>query len=161
MVIVAALDIEGMTIFTESGEGSCERDGAAEADAGFFVGAFGADAEEVLEEGKFGGIRGENEDVVVGFAELCGDGKLGFGDVAFGEEALEFFGGDGGELEVAGVEFAEELVERVFVGLREFCELVVGGDVAEFFGAAWRRSGSRSGPTSRGGAPFGRGRCLS
>jgi hypothetical protein len=36
VVIVAALDIEGMTIFTEGGQGALKRDRAAEADAGFF-----------------------------------------------------------------------------------------------------------------------------
>jgi len=37
VVMVAALDIEGMTILTEGCQGSLERDRAAEADAGFLV----------------------------------------------------------------------------------------------------------------------------
>jgi hypothetical protein len=48
VVIVAALDIEGMTIRTEGFDGASKGDRAANADAGFLVGAFDADAEEVL-----------------------------------------------------------------------------------------------------------------
>lgn len=135
MVIVPALDIEGMTISTEGFDGAGERDRAAEADAGFLVGAFGADAEEVLEIGIFGGVGGENEDVVVALAEFGGDGELAFGDVEFGAELLEFLLADRGELDVAGVEFAEELTKCVVVGLGELGEFVVGSDVADFFGA--------------------------
>src|SRR5204863_9704696 len=97
-----------MTIFTESGEGSIERDRAAEADAGFLVAALRSEPDEILEEGIFGRVRGENEDVVVGLAELRGDRELGVGDVGFAEQLFELLGSDRGELDVAGVEFADE-----------------------------------------------------
>lgn len=124
-----------MTIRTEGFDGAGERDGAADADASLFVGAFDADAEEVLQEGMFGGVGGEDEDVVVGFVELGGDGEVAFGDAGVCEELLEFLGADGGELQLAGVEFAEHLLEGVVVVLGHLGDAVVGGDVADLLGA--------------------------
>ena len=124
-----------MTICTQGGKGAGERDDAADADAGFFVRALGRDAEKVLEEGKFGFIGRGDEDVVVGFVELGGDGELAFGNAGVGEQSLEFFCAHGGELDVTGVEFAEHLLERFVVALCESREFVIGGDVADFLRA--------------------------
>lgn len=83
----------------------------------------------------FGGVGGENQDVVVGFVELRCDGELAFGDVGVGEELLEFLGADGGELDLAGVEFAEHFLEGVVVVLGHLGDAVVCGHVADFLGA--------------------------
>lgn len=132
---MAALDIEGMTIRTECFQSSLKWHGTADADARLFVRAFDLDAEEVLEIREFGGIGGHDEDVVVGLAQFCGDGKIGFGADEFGDELREFLLGDGGEFYFGCVEFSEERAQCVVIGACEFRELVVCGHVAKFLRA--------------------------
>lgn len=125
-----------MTIRTESGEGSFKRDRAAEADAGFLVAAFRANPDEVLEEGIFGGVGGENEDVVVAFAELGGDLEFPLGDVGVAQELREFLLTDDGKSAAGGIEFGEKLAKCVVVIDGEFGEFVVSYEIADLFGAA-------------------------
>ena len=122
-----------MTIFTESFEEAIERDGAAETGAGFFVGAFLANAGEGLKEDEVGGVGAEDEDVVVLLVQFRRDGELGFGDGGVLEEALEFGGVVAGENDLFA-EASEELGELFVVGLGELGQAVVGEHVAALLG---------------------------
>jgi hypothetical protein len=68
------------------------------------------------------------DDSCAAFAETAGDAGVG-------EELLEFLGADGGELDLAGVEFTEHFLEGVVVVLGHLGDAVVCGHVADFLGA--------------------------
>jgi len=124
-----------MTITTECFDGARKRDSASDADAGFLVTLFDARPEEVLEEGKFCFIGGKYKDVIVGLAELRGDREFGFWNIGIGKQLLQFVFAHRRELDLAGIEFAQELTQCVLVSGGEFRELIVRGHIAQFLSA--------------------------
>ncbi len=92
-----------------------EQDDAAEADAGFLVGFFGLHAAQGLEEHEVGRVVGRDHNVVVGLVQLRGDREVGVVGDRLREQRLELGGADSGQLDVAGVEFAEEFLQSIVI----------------------------------------------
>lgn len=115
-----------MTIFMESFQRACERDGAAEADAGFFVGSLLADPEKGLKKNELGIVRGENQNVIVAFAELRGDREFALDDDGLLKQAFDFGSIEASEVDFIASEFSQDRGEFLFVRLSEFGEFVVG-----------------------------------
>lgn len=152
--------MDGMMIFTDGGEEALEGNGAAEADTGFFVGAFGFNTAERLQKHEVAFVVAEYEYVIVGLVQLRGDGELGFGDVSLGEQRLDLLAGDGSKLDFAGIEFGEQLLQRLFIVLGEFSEAVVGNEIADFLRDDWRSFEARLAHEGRGVVPSAPCRCL-
>ena len=127
--MVFARDIEGTTILTEGMEEPLERNTASDADAGLLVGFLDLDAADRLEEEEVGLVVHEDEDVVVGLAELRGHRVLGRRS---GRRFL-LLGQDPREraVEARVVELLQEVLQHLPVLVGELRDVVVREEVGQ------------------------------